>query len=43
MGKNKDFIKILINKILKENDTSNIKNKNELIEFIKEKLLDCVF
>ena len=43
MGKNKDFIKIHINKILKENDTSNINNKNELIEFIKEKLLDYLF
>ncbi len=43
MGKNKDFIKIHINKILKEKDTSNINNKNELIDFIKEKLLDYLF
>ena len=42
MGKNRDFIKKSINEIL-QNLNKKFNNKNELIEFIKEKLLEYIF
>ena len=42
MGKNRDFIKKSINEIL-QNLNKKFNNKNELIDFIKEKLLDYIF
>jgi hypothetical protein len=42
MGKNRDFIKKSINEIL-QNLNKKFNNKNELIDFIKEKLLEYIF
>jgi hypothetical protein len=42
MGKNRDFIKKSINEIL-QNLNKKFNNKNELIEFIKENLLEYIF
>ena len=42
IGKSRDFIKKSINEIL-QNLNKKFNNKNELIDFIKEKLLDYIF
>ena len=42
IGKNKDFVKNKISEIL-QNLNKNFNNKNELIDFIKEQLLDYLF
>ena len=42
MGKNRDLIRKNINEIL-QNLNTKFENKKELIEFIKEKLLDYLF
>ncbi len=42
MGKNRDLIRKNINEIL-QNLNKNFNNKNELIDFIKEQLLDYLF
>ncbi len=42
MGKNRDFIRKSTSEIL-QNLNKNFNNKNELIDFIKEQLLDYLF